>query len=329
MSDQLQLAAAVAAFGVLSFFCGVAAWWVRSRELKRLKKFVGTHVRAGGEPAAALTGRPVEVSAIAGGINRKIQRTNMARQLQLQLIRSGLTISPSQLLTAQVAGGSMLFLVGRYILFYSQGDLALFYAVGMAAPALVIPRFVLNFLENRRVSRFEGQLAQAVDVMVGSLQAGSSLPQAFGLVSREMPSPIGEEFERLMKEAAVGVGLDQALRSMVERVPSMDLEMMVSAISIQYKVGGNLSHILKTIAHTIRERVRIKGELRTLTAQARLSSYIITGMPVIVVLALMVISPAYIMKLFDPGITRVMLLGGIMGMAMGYYIMKKIATIEV
>jgi tight adherence protein B len=329
MSDQLQLAAAVTAFGVLSFFCGVAAWWVRSRELKRLQKFVSSHVRAAGDPGAALMARSPEVSAIAGGINRKIERTNMARQLQLQLIRSGLTISPSQLLVGQVAGASLLFLVGRYILFYTQGDLALLYAVGMATPALLVPRFVLKFLENRRVTRFEGQLAQAVDVMVGALQAGSSLPQAFELVSREMPNPIGEEFGRLMKEAAVGVGLDQALRSMVERVPSMDLEMMVSAINIQYKVGGNLSHILKTIAHTIRERVRIKGELKTLTAQARLSSYIITGMPVIVVLALMVISPAYIMKLFDPGITRVMLLGGIMGMAMGYYIMKKIATIEV
>jgi tight adherence protein B len=188
---------------------------------------------------------------------------------------------------------------------------------------------VLRFLENRRVTRFENQLAQAVDVMVGALQAGSSLPQAFEMVSREMPNPIGEEFGRLMQEMKFGIGIDHGMQSMVERVPSLDLDMMVSAIKIQYRVGGNLSHILKTIAHTIRERVRIRGELRTLTAQARLSSYIITGMPVVVVLALMVISPNYIMKLFDPGITRVLLLGGIMGIAAGYYVMKRIATIEV
>jgi tight adherence protein B len=253
----------------------------------------------------------------------------MAKQLQLQLVRSGLSITPTQFLLGQVALASILFLVGRYVLFYSQGELGLLFALGMAAPALMIPRFLLTFLETRRVTKFENQLAQAVDVMVGALQAGSSLPQAFELVSREMPNPIGEEFGRCMQEMAFGMGIDQGLQSMVERVPSLDLDMMVSAIKIQYKVGGNLSHILKTIAHTIRERVRIRGELKTLTAQARLSSYIITGMPVVVVLALMVISPSYIMKLFDPGITRIMLLGGIMGIVAGYYVMKRIATIEV
>ena len=105
--------------------------------------------------------------------------------------------------------------------------------------------------------------------------------------------------------------------------------MLVSAINIQYRVGGNLTHILKTIAHTIRERVRIRGEINTLTAQARLSGYIISGMPVFVVLALLVISPAYIMKLFDPGITRFMLIGGIVGIVSGFYVMKRIAMIEV
>jgi tight adherence protein B len=116
---------------------------------------------------------------------------------------------------------------------------------------------------------------------------------------------------------------------MVGRVPSLDLEMLVTAINIQYRVGGNLSHILKTIAHTIRERVRLRGVLSTLTAQARLSSYIISGMPVVVVLALFVISPGYIIKLFDPGITRIMLIGGIMGIIAGFYIMKRISAIEV
>jgi tight adherence protein B len=144
-----------------------------------------------------------------------------------------------------------------------------------------------------------------------------------------MPNPIGEEFGRLIQETKFGVPLDQGLENMVERVPSMDLEMLVTAINIQYRVGGNLSHILKTIAHTIRERVRIRGELNTLTAQARLSSYIIAIMPVVVVVALLFISPDYIKKLFDPGVTRVMLIGGILGIMAGFYVMKRIATIEV
>jgi tight adherence protein B len=144
-----------------------------------------------------------------------------------------------------------------------------------------------------------------------------------------MPPPIGEEFGRMVHEASIAVPMDQALNNMLERVPSLDLEMLVSAINIQYRVGGNLSHILKTIAHTIRERVRIRGEIKTLTAQARLSSYIISGMPVAVVLILFVVSPNYISKLFDDGITRVMLVSGILGIISGYYVMQRIATIDV
>jgi tight adherence protein B len=144
-----------------------------------------------------------------------------------------------------------------------------------------------------------------------------------------MPKPIGEEFSRLMQEAGLGVPLEQTLDNMLERVPSMDLEMLVTAISIQYRVGGNLSHILKTIAHTIRERVRIRGEISTLTAQARLSSYIISLMPVGVVAILMLLSHDYIIKLFDPGITRFLLIGGIAGIISGFYCMQRIAAIEV
>jgi tight adherence protein B len=225
--------------------------------------------------------------------------------------------------------GAILFLIGRFVLFPSQGVLSLPMSLGLAIPAVVLPRFVLQFLQNRRVTRFENQLAQTVDVLAGALQAGSSLPQSFEMVAREMPDPVGEEFNRLVQEAAFAVPLDQALRNMTIRMPSLDLEMLVTAINIQYRVGGNLSHILKTIAHTIRERVRLRGVLSTLTAQARLSSYIISGMPVVVVLALFVISPGYIIKLFDPGITRIMLISGIMGIISGFYVMKRISAIEV
>ena len=115
--------------------------------------------------------------------------------VELQLVRSGLSITPNQLILGQVALGSILFLVGRYVLFESQGSLALLLAIAMATPAVILPRFVLKYLERSRVTKFENQLAQGVDVMAGALQAGSSLPQSFEMVRREMPPPIGEEFE--------------------------------------------------------------------------------------------------------------------------------------
>jgi tight adherence protein B len=329
MGDQAEAAAGIAAYAVLIFFGGVTLWFRRRQEAKRLRSFVGSRVMGFGPTTAQVLRRTPDTSGIAVGLNRKLGDSSFGQQLQIQLVRSGLTITPHQLVLAQIAVGSLLFLIGRFLVFPTQGALSVPLSMGLALPAVVLPRFVLKYLEKRRVTRFENQLAQSVDVMAGALSAGTSLAQSLELVSREMPSPIGEEFGRMVHEASIAVPMDQALNNMLERVPSLDLEMLVSAINIQYRVGGNLSHILKTIAHTIRERVRIRGELSTLTAQARLSSYIISGMPVAVVLILFVVSPDYISKLFDEGITRVMLVSGIVGIISGYYIMKRIATIEV
>jgi tight adherence protein B len=105
--------------------------------------------------------------------------------------------------------------------------------------------------------------------------------------------------------------------------------MLVSAITIQHRIGGNLSQILRTISHTIRERLRIKGEINVLTAQQRMSGYVVSALPLIIVLALFVIAPDYIIKLFQPGIARIMLGMGLIGMAAGFFALKKIAEIEV
>jgi tight adherence protein B len=329
MDDQAQAAAGIAAYAVLLFFGGVVLWLRRRQEVKRLRRFVASRVMGFAPNSVQLFRRAPDTSDIAVGLNRKLGDSSIGQQLQLQLIRSGLGITANQLILGQIALGSLLFLIGRFLIFPAQGPLSVPLSMGLAVPAVVLPRFVLKYLERRRITRFENQLAQAVDVMTGALAAGTSLAQSLDLVSREMPPPIGEEFGRMVHEASIAVPMDQALNNMLERVPSLDLEMLVSAINIQYRVGGNLSHILKTIAHTIRERVRIRGEIKTLTAQARLSSYIISGMPVAVVLILFVVSPNYISKLFDDGITRVMLVSGILGIISGYYVMQRIATIDV
>jgi tight adherence protein B len=327
LDDQIQVIASLAAFGVLALFAGLATWYNRKQEIGRLRSHVASHLAGapGTDPAAARA----EVSSLTSRMNRRIGSTSLAQQLQIQLVRSGLGISPNQLMLMQLGAACLLFVLGRFLLAEELGPLAVLVGLVMTLPAIFLPRFVLKWLEKRRISKYEVQLAQAVDIMAGALQAGSSLPQSFGLVAREMPDPIGLEFGRVMSERTLGVTLENTLIHMLDRVQSLDLDMLVTAINIQYKVGGNLSHILRTIAHTIRERVRIKGELSTLTAQARLSSYIIAGMPVVVVLALFVVSPSYIIKLFDPGITRVMLISGILGIIAGFYIMKRIAAIEV
>jgi tight adherence protein B len=329
VDEQQQVIAALLAFGILAFFGGFAAMMRRRMEAGRLKRYVSAHVTGTNSAAAALSPMAAAQSGLALMLNRKIGRSSLGQRLQQQLTRSGLSMTANHFILGQVAAGSLLYLVARFGLIQYGETIAFFLSFLLPGLAFVVPRFALKMMEDGRVKKFDKQLAQAVDVMAGALQAGSSLTQAFEMVGREMPDPIGQEFSQLMNELRFSVPLEEGLQHMLERVNSAELDMLVTAINIQYRVGGNLTHILKSIAHTIRERVRIRGEISTLTAQARLSSYIISGMPVVVVLALMVISPQYIMKLFDPGVTRIMLLGGCMGICSGYYVMRRIAAIEV
>jgi tight adherence protein B len=128
---------------------------------------------------------------------------------------------------------------------------------------------------------------------------------------------------------AVGVPMQEAFGHMLERARSLDLDMLVTAIVIQHRVGGNLGQILRSISHTIRERLRIRGEIAILTAQQRMSAYIVSALPLLIVGALFVIAPDYISKLFQPGIARMLLIMGSFGMIAGFYALMKIADIDV
>lgn len=207
----------------------------------------------------------------------------------------------------QALGGSGAYLaVHVYLKTLPDLDaLIILIAAPLAAVAAVWGSFMfLGIKESRRLKRFEGQLPICVDAMASALQAGSSLPQVMEMISREMPAPIGEEMAAVVREMAVGVPMPEAFNNFLKRVHSLDLDMLLTAISIQYRVGGNLSQILRSISHTIRERLRIKGEIQVLTAQQRMSAYIVSLLPVGLIAVLFMISPGYISKLFLPGVTR-------------------------
>ena len=144
----------------------------------------------------------------------------------------------------------------------------------------LLPRFWLNRRKSGRLNAFNKQLPDTITLIANALRAGSSFLQAIELVVRESRPPISTEFSRVIREVNLGLPFEQALENMVRRVRSDDLELMATAISIQHQVGGNLAEILDSIAYTIRERVRIKGEIRTLTAQQRLSGYVVGFLPI-------------------------------------------------
>jgi tight adherence protein B len=175
-----------------------------------------------------------------------------------------------------------------------------------------------------------------LNLMVNGLRAGYSTMQAMEAVSRELPSPISDEFRRLVQEMQIGISQEKALDNLLRRIPSDDLDFVITAINVQREVGGNLSEILDTISFTIRERVRIKGEIRVLTASVRTSGAVLSLIPVFLSLALYFVSPEYLGGFFDDrgglpqplcGIIAVVVIVGMI--SLGYFIMMKIADIEV
>ncbi len=192
-----------------------------------------------------------------------------------------------------------------------------------------VPRIWVGRRISSRLDAFNKQLADTITLLSNSLRAGSSFLQSIELVSRETPAPMGEEMGRVVREVNLGLGMEEALSNLVRRIKSDDLDLMVTAIGVQQQVGGNLAEILDTIAFTIRERVRIKGEIRTLTAQGRYSGYLVAFLPIAIAVTLNFINPEFMQPLFTQLIGQILLLVGGVMMAIGFIAIRKITDIKV
>jgi tight adherence protein B len=183
--------------------------------------------------------------------------------------------------------------------------------------------------QRKRLNLFSDQLGDAINLLANGMRSGYSLLQALDAVASEMPPPIAEEFQRVVREIGLGVSNQRAMNNMLRRMPSDDLDLMITAINVQHEVGGNLAEILETISHTIRERVRIKGEIRVLTSQQMISGYVISFLPIGLGLVLFALNPEYMSRMFQDvcGIAM-MAVGGIM-MISGFFAIQKIVNIEV
>jgi tight adherence protein B len=197
---------------------------------------------------------------------------------------------------------------------------------------LIIPRIYVNRQKTQRLNRFSDQLPDMLNLMVNGLRAGYSTVQAMEAVSKELPPPISVEFRRVVQEMQLGIPMEKALDNLYRRISSDDLDLIIAAVNVQREVGGNLAEILDTISYTIRERVRIKGEIRVLTAQVMYSGRFLSLLPFILVMILWFLNRDYMMKFFEPGsLTCGLIMLGVAGamVGLGYFMMTRIANIEV
>ena len=192
-----------------------------------------------------------------------------------------------------------------------------------------VPPLILRSGEEGRRRRFEEQLTDTLTLLVSALRSGYSLARAAQVVAEEMPPPISEEFALTLGEMALGLPLAAALTRMVERVGSKDLELIVTAVTTQQQVGGNLAEILGRIAETIRERVRVQGEMRTLTAEGKLSSLILILLPPALALLLTLRDPHYFAPLLGSPLGHTLIAGAVAGQLIGALLIRRMVTLDV
>jgi tight adherence protein B len=268
--------------------------------------------------------------------NKVVEQRDFGANLARDIARADLRLKPSEflLIWAGSTVGIPLVMILLSPLIPAFGSPLLWLVGGFVG--FLLPRFWLARRRNSRLGAFNKMLPDTITLIANALRAGSSFLQAIELVVRESRPPISTEFARVIREVNLGLPFDQALDNMVRRVRSDDLELMATAISIQHQVGGNLAEILDSIAYTIRERVRIKGEIRTLTAQQRMSGYVVGFLPIGLAGFLFIAAPGFMQPMFSnppeilglPAGVVILIFGGFM-MFMGFMFIRRIVDIEV
>jgi tight adherence protein B len=326
------LIAGLAAGSVFLVAVGIAMSGGSGGVASRLERYARSQ---GIETTAPATGGERE-SAVIAGLSRVIEGQDLSTRLSTEIARADLKLRPAEFLFIWIASPFAFAFVGwvlGYILpgFQNVVALAVLFAIG-----LYFPRWYIGYRQRKRLNAFARQLPDTITLLANSLRAGSSFLQGLELVTREARPPISEEFERVVREMSLGVALQPALNNLVRRVASEDLELMVTAINIQSQVGGNLATVLDSIAFTIRERVRIQGEIRTLTAMQRYSGYVITLLPVGLAALLFLISPSYITAMVEKppetfGLPTgiIFFIIGAISMGIGYVFIRRIVDIKV
>lgn len=246
----------------------------------------------------------------------------MLEATEQELARADILLRAEELVALQLAAVVLLPLLSLYL--FNN----IFLALAMAVFAAVFPILLIRNSKLRRRRKFSGQLEEALTTMTSSLRAGFSLLQTLDALQQETSAPLASELRQTLREIRFGLPTEEALKNMTRRVQCDDLELIVTAINIQHQVGGNLAEVLDNITHTIRERIRIKGEVRTLTAQGRISGTIVALLPLLLAAFLLIVNPSYLLVLFHHPLGLALTGAAIISGITGALLIRKIVDIE-
>lgn len=295
----------------------------RINTLSRLKKYTTDENAYIETPKTQNNSQRKYLFRLLGAFGKFLLISGYLDKRKKKLIQSAVLMKPEEF-----HGASLISAVALTFLFYFISK-SIIIALVFLPIGFIIPDLIVGSKKSKRMAKINSQLPEALNIISNGLRAGFSFIQAIGIVTNEISGPISEEFNKVLRDNVLGKPLEEALTNMSERTDDEDVDMVITALIIQRQVGGNLAEVLDSISETIRERVRIKREVKTLTAQGRISGGIVSLLPLALGIALSIINPGYLNVLFTTFIGKLMVIIGIALQLIGIFILTKLGDIKV
>jgi tight adherence protein B len=260
------------------------------------------------------------------GLKRLLSTGRFSQTAQTQIQEAGLAMPVSRLMAATGLLAIPGLGIGSVVPFLLNGPVT---AIVLATVGAALPYLYVRGKRKKRLARFEEQFPEALDFLARSMRAGHAFSISLEMLGDELEDPLGQEFRALFNEQNLGAPLDVCLRNFAERVPLLDARFFTSSVLLQKQTGGNLSEILSRLAYVIRERFRLKGQVKAASAHGRLTATILTVLPIATMVCLLMVAPGYLQGMAaDPDGKR-MIAGAIMAQILGNFFIKKIINIKV
>lgn len=260
------------------------------------------------------------------GLDNALAQRKFGQKWRRQLARADIKLTVAEFAALHFVGSIGGFLLGFIILF--RGEIVSSIVAGFIG--FFVPRIYVARTVSKRLISFETQLPDTLSLWVNALRSGYSVMQAMEAIAKDAGEPTSAEFKRVVQEVQLGIDMTDALEHLLERVESEDLDLVITAVNIQHEVGGNLAEILDVISGTIRERIKLKGEIRVLTAQGRITGYLISFLPIGLALFLNLINPGFMNPMFQNRLCGWPMLGaGLALIGIGTAVIQKIVDIEI
>jgi tight adherence protein B len=261
-----------------------------------------------------------------GPLDRVLACFNLAGRAEAAIRQAGLDWTLDRLVIAMSVGGALGAILGGLFLAALP---ALPRALACGAAGAALPYLYVLHQGSKRLATFEEQLPDALDFLARSMRAGHAFSISLEMLGEEMPDPLGQEFRALFNEQNLGAPIDIALRNFTTRVPLLDVRFFTSSVLLQKQTGGNLSEILSRLAYVIRERFRLKGQVKAASAHGRLTATILTVMPIATMLALLFVAPGYLQAMADDPDGKYLIGGAVVAQILGNFFIKRIINIKV